>query len=417
MTKNHPVTGTTSVKSPVAVDVTDATFKANPFPFYAQLRAEAPVFPVQVKLPIKQRAWLITRYDDVLSVLKDERFAKDRRNAMTPEQLRKLPWMPPMFKPLERNMLDLDSPDHTRLRALVHKAFTPRLIEQMREQIQALTNELLDRAEPNGGMDLIADFALPLPLTMIGRILGVPAEDNQKFHRWSKTMISAGTNNNLFVLIPSIMSFMGYLKKLIKERRAYPKDDLITALVQAKDGSDQLSEDEILAMIFILLVAGHETTVNLIGSGSLALLEHPDQLAKLRGEPALIKTAIEELLRFVCPVEMATERYAREDITIAGTTIPHGELVMAVIGSANRDAKHFDDPDALDISREKNKHLAFGQGVHYCLGASLARLEGQIAVSTLVQRMANLRLSMAPDQLRWRGTFVLRGLETLPVSF
>ncbi len=417
MTKNHPVTGTTSAKSLVAVDVTDATFKANPFPFYAQLRAEAPVFPVQVKLPIKQRAWLITRYDDVLSVLKDERFAKDRRNAMTPEQLRKLPWMPPMFKPLEHNMLDLDSPDHTRLRALVHKAFTPRLIEQMREQIQALTNELLDRAEPKGGMDLIADFALPLPLTMIGRILGVPAEDNRKFHRWSKTVISGGTNGNLLVLIPSIMSFIGYMKKLIKQRRADPKDDLVTALVQAKDGSDQLSEDEILAMIFILLVAGHETTVNLIGSGSLALLEHPDQLAKLRSEPTLIKTAIEELVRFVCPVEMATERYAREDITIAETIIPRGELVMAVIGSANRDANYFDHPDSLDIARKNNKHLSFGHGAHYCLGASLARLEGQIAISTLLQRMPDLRLSIAPDQLHWRGTFVLRGLEALPVSF
>src|SRR6266705_1507463 len=399
------------------VDVTSATFKANPFPFYAQLRAEAPVFPVTVPMPTKQRAWLITRYSDVQDVLKDARFAKNPRNAMSPEQLKKRPWIPSMFKPLEQNMLDLDSPDHTRLRALVHNAFTPRLIEQMRDQIQALTNELLERAEPNGGMDLIADFALPLPLTMIGRILGVPAEDNQKFHRWSKTLISGGTNRNLFVLIPSIMSFMGYLKKLIKERRAYSKDDLVTALVQAKDGSDQLSEDEILAMIFLLLVAGHETTVNLIGSGSLALLEHPDQLAKLRSEPALIKTAIEELVRFVCPVEMATERYAREDITIAQTTIPRGELVMAVIGSANRDANYFDHPDSLDITRKNNKHLAFGQGAHYCLGASLARLEGQIAISTLVQRMPNLRLSLAPDQLRWRGTFILRGLEALPVSF
>ena len=322
-----------------------------------------------------------------------------------------------MFKPLERNMLDLDSPDHTRLRALVHKAFTPRLIEQMRDQVQALTNELLNRVEPNGGMDLIADFALPLPLTMIGRILGVPAEDNHKFHRWTKTLISAGTNRNLFVIIPSIMRFMAYLKKLIKQRRASPKDDLITALVQAKDGSDRLSEDEILAMILILLIAGHETTVNLIGSVTLALLEHPDQLAMLRNQPALIKTAIEELVRFVCPVEMATERYAREDITIAGTTIPRGELVMAVIGSANRDPNYFDNPDSLDITRTNNKHLAFGHGPHFCLGASLARLEGQIAISTLVQRMPNLRLNIAPEQLRWRGTFVLRGLEALPVSF
>ncbi len=399
------------------VDVTNAKFKANPFPFYAQLRAEAPVFPVTVPMPTKQRAWLITRYSDVQDVLKDARFAKNPRNAMSPEQLKKRPWIPSMFKPLEQNMLDLDSPDHTRLRALVHKAFTPRLIEQMRDQIQALTDELLDAAEPKGSMDLIADFALPLPLTIIGRILGVPAKDNHKFHRWTKTLLSAGTNTNYVVFIPIIMRFMGYLKKLIKERRAHPKDDLVTALVQAKDGSDKLSGDEVLAMIFLLLIAGHETTVNLIGSGSLALLEHPDQMEKLRSEPAIIKPAIEELLRFVCPVEMATERYAREDITIAGTTIPRGELVLAVIGSANRDANYFDNPDTLDVTRENNKHLAFGLGAHYCLGAPLSRLEGQISISTLIRRMPNLRLSIAPDQIRWRGGIILRGLEALPVSF
>jgi cytochrome P450 PksS len=245
----------------------------------------------------------------------------------------------------------------------------------------------------------------------------VPAADNDKFHRWTKTLLSAGPKMNYVVVIPSIMSFMRYLKKLIKDRRAHPKDDLVTALVQAKDGSDQLSEDEVLAMIFLLLVAGHETTVNLIGSGTLALLEHPDQMEKLRSEPALIKTAIEELLRFVCPVEMATERYAREDITIEGITIPRGELVLAVIGSANRDANYFDNPDSLDITRENNRHLAFGQGAHYCLGAPLARLEGQIAISTLLLRMPNLRLGIAPEQIRWRGGFILRGLEALPVTF
>lgn len=399
------------------IDVTSARFKADPFPFYAQLRAEAPVFPVTMPIPTKRRAWLVTRYDDVLNVLKDPRFAKDPRNALSPEQLKKMPWIPPMFKPLQQNMLDLDSPDHTRLRALVHKAFTLRLIEQMRDQIQALTNELLDAVEQQGSMDLIADFALPLPLIIIGRILGVPATDNHKFHRWTKTLLAAGTDVNYLVVIPAVIRFLSYLKSLIKERRAHPKDDLITALVQAKDGSDQLSSDEVLAMIFLLLIAGHETTVNLIGSGSLALLEQPDQMEKLRSEPALIKPAIEELLRFVCPVEMATERYAREDITVSGTTIPRGELVLAVIGSANRDANYFDNPDALDITRENNKHLAFGQGIHYCLGAPLARLEGQIAISTLLQRLPNLRLSVAPDQIRWRSGFILRGLEALPVAF
>src|SRR5258708_7682574 len=194
MTMKHPAITSASITSIAPVDVTTAKFKANPFPFYAQLRAEAPVFAVT--LPTKQRAWLVTRYDDVLNVLKDERFAKNRRNAMSPEQLKKVPWKPPMFKSLEQNMLDLDSPDHTRLRALVHKVFTPSMIEQMRDQIQALTNELLDAAEPKGGMDLIAEFALPLPLTMIGRILGVPAEDTPKFHRWTKTMLSAGVHMN-----------------------------------------------------------------------------------------------------------------------------------------------------------------------------------------------------------------------------
>ncbi|GCE31875.1 polyketide biosynthesis cytochrome P450 PksS [Dictyobacter alpinus] len=415
MIKKQSVPAATPVNGIIPVDITSAQFKADPFPFYAQLRAEAPVFPIM--LPSKQRAWLVTRYDDVVNVLKDERFAKNRRNVMSAEQLKKIPWMPPMFKPLERNMLDLDSPDHTRLRALVHKAFTPRLVEQMREQIQQLTNELLDAVEAKGQMDLLADFALVLPLTMIARILGIPAEDNTKFHRWSNAIVSIKTSGDSLRLIPTIMQFMSYARRKIKERRIHPKDDLITALVQAKDGSDTLSEDEIVAMIFLLLIAGHETTVNLIASGTLALLQYPEQLAKLQNEPELIKPAIEELLRFVCPVETATERYAREDITIVGTTIPRGEMVLAAIGSANRDASYFDNPDQLDIARKNNRHLAFGLSSHYCLGAPLARLEGQIAMSALIQRFPALRLNIEPKEIRWHGSFILRGLEALPVAF
>lgn len=397
------------------VDIADAKFKANPFPFYAQLRAEAPVFPV--KALRGQRAWLITRYDDVLAAFKDERLAKDRHNAMTPEQLKKAPKMPSFFKTFERGMLSLDDPDHARLRVLVHKAFTPRRIEQMRGQIQEVTNDLLNAVEPRGSMDVLTDFALPLPLTMIARILGIPSKDNERFRGWTKTLLSAASNPNPLVLVPAMMSFIRYMRKQIRERQAHPQDDLITALSQAKEGNDWLTEDEVLSTIFLLLSAGHETTVNLISSGVLALLEHPDQLNKLRNEPALGKTAIEELLRFVCPVEMATERYTREDLTIAGTTIPRGELVLAVIASANRDEHYFDAPDTLDITRTNNKHLAFGHGIHYCLGAPLARLEGQIAIETLLQRMPNLRLSIAPDQIRWRGGIILRGLETLPVVF
>jgi cytochrome P450 len=400
---------------PTIIDITDPTFKANPFLFYARLRAETPVFPVTLKR--YGRAWLITSYDDVLAVLKDERFAKDPQNAMTSEQFKKAPRMPAIFKPLSRGLLSLDDPDHARLRVLVHKAFTPRRIEQMREQVQVVADELLDKATPRGHMDLIADYALPLPLTMIGRILGIPASDNQKFHHWTRTFLSAPSNRNPLVMVPSMMSFMRYLRKQIKERQTRPQNDLITALVQAREGNDMFNEDEVVSMIFLLLSAGHETTVNLIGSGMLALMEHPEQMQKLRNEPELSKTAIEELVRFVCPAETATERYARENITIAGTTIPRGELVLAVVGSANRDANYFDNPDTIDITRTNNRHLSFGQGIHYCLGAPLARLEGQIAINTLLQRLPNIHLTSKPDELRWRGGMILRGLEALPVAF
>jgi cytochrome P450 PksS len=273
----------------------------------------------------------------------------------------------------------------------------------------------LDRAQRNGGMELIGEFALPVPLTIIGRILGVPEEDEAKFGRWAKAFLSISTRNPLFALL-SILRFINYPRTLIKLRRAQPKDDLISALVKAREGNDHLTDDEIVAMIVLLLTAGHETTVNLIASGTLALLQHADQMARLREEPTLIKPAIEELVRYVAPVETATERYARDDVTIAGTTIPKGELVLGVLASANRDPKHFTDPDTLDIAREHNRHLGFGQGMHYCLGAPLARLEAQIAISTLVKRAPNLRLKVAPDQLRWRKGFIVRGLEALPVS-
>jgi cytochrome P450 len=396
------------------VNVTDPRFKADPFPFYARLRAEAPVF--QTSIRPHGKAWLITRYDDVVALFKDPRLAKDRHNAMTPQQLKKAFRLPGIFKALEQGLLSLDDPQHARVRNLVHKAFTPRLIEQMRDQVQVLANDLLDRAERKGNLDLIADFAAPLPLTTIGRILGMPPTDNDKFYRWTKTFVNAGSSNPI-VLVPTLLRFMHYLRGLIKERRARPQDDLISALVLAKEGTDHMSDDEVLAMIFLLLSAGHETTVNLIGTGTLALLQHPEQMAKWRSDPTLAKTGIEELVRYVCPVEMATERYAREDLTLAGTKIPRGELVIGVIASANRDSSVFEEPNRLDISRENNRHVAFGIGAHYCLGAPLARLEGQIGISSLLTRFPNLRLQVPADQLKWRGTFIVRGLETLPVTF
>jgi cytochrome P450 PksS len=402
----------------IAPDLASPAFKANPYPFYARLRAEAPVW--RATLRDRRAAWLVTRYEDVARVLKDDTFAKDKLNAMDLEQRAKTPWVPGFLKPLERNMLDLDDPDHARLRALVSKAFTPRLIERLRGRIEALCEELLDQMQRvrgrRDGTDLVAGYALPLPATVIAELLGVPAEDHARFHRWSNRLVSISSGRDMLRALPAAHSFVGYLRKLVEGRRAAPQDDLITALIRAEEAGDKLSEDELLAMAFLLLVAGHETTVNLIASGTLALLEHPEQAERLRRDPSLVKPAVEELLRYTSPVEMATERYAREDTEIVGTTIPRGELVLAVLGSANRDEGHFEDPDALDLARDPNRHLAFGRGgVHHCLGAPLARMEGQIALTALLRRFPGVRLAMTPETLRWRRGLFLRGLERLPL--
>ena len=395
-------------------DLASPRFKADPHPLYARLRADAPVHPIT--LPGRQPAWLVTRYADVLDVLRDERFAKDRANALDPQRRARQPWMPSLLKPLARNMLDLDAPDHTRLRALVQKAFTPRMIEGLRDRVQALADGLLDAVPATGRFDLIRDYALPLPVTVISDLLGVPTDSRRQFHRWSRRIVATTSPRDLFVALPAIWSFMRFVRRLFALRRAAPQDDLISALIQVQEGGDTLSEDELLAMVFLLLVAGHETTVNLIGSGTLALLQHPEQLALLRGDPALSRSAIEELLRYTSPVEIATERFARAAITFAGTTIPRGEQVLAVLGSANRDERQFSQPDTLDLAREPNRHLALGQGAHYCLGAPLARLEGQIAIDTLLRRAPDLRLTVPPEALRWRRGLILRGLERLPVA-
>ncbi len=405
----------TAVASIRPVDIFSREFKADPFPFYARLRAEAPVYCT--KLPDKRNAWLVTRYDDVAALLKDERFVKDRRSVMNPEQLAKQPWMPGFLKPLERNMLDLDDPDHRRLRTLVHKAFTPRIIEGLRERVQTVADDLLHTVAPKGHLDIVKDYALPLPLTVITELLGVPSRDHHKFHRWSGAIVQIGSTRSAIKALPSLFMFMRYVRKLVREKRAHPKDDLLTALVQAEEAGDTLSEDELLAMVVLLLIAGHETTVNLIASGTLALLQHPGQLEQLRHDPALIRTATEELLRYTSPVETATERFACEDVTLHGVSIPKGELVLAVLASANRDETRFAHPERLDLTRDPNRHLAFGQGVHFCLGAPLARLEGQIAIRTLLHRLPELYLSIPSDKLRWRPTFVVRGLEALPVAF
>jgi len=399
-----------------APDLASPTFKANPHAFYAHLRDESPVW--RTTLPDKRAAWLVTRYEDVAGVLKDNSFAKDPLNAQDQEQRARAPWVPGFLKPLEQNMLDLDDPDHRRLRTLVSKAFTPRLIEGLRARVEAICHDLLDAMERNKGRaELVRDYALPLPATVIAELLGIPADDHRKFHRWSNRIVSISSGRDVWRALPAAVAFVRYLRKTSERRRISPEDDLISALVQAEEEGDRLTQDELLAMSFLLLVAGHETTVNLIASGTLALIEHPEHLDELEADPHLIKLAVEELLRYTSPVEIATERYARQDLEISGTEIPRGELVLAVLGSANRDVQFFDEPDDIRLGRDPNQHLAFGRGgVHHCLGAPLARMEGQIAITALLQRFPDLRLTAEPESLRWRRGLFLRGLEQLPLE-
>ena len=398
------------------VDIFSRAFKADPYPAYARLRSAAPVY--RTTMPDGQPLWLITRYDDVEAVLKDRRFVKDWRNAKTPEQIAQMPPEPEVLRLLSRSMLNQDPPNHARLRALVSKAFTPRLIEQFRGRIQAVADSLLDAVQDKGEMDLIEAYAFPLPIAIIAEILGVPFEDREKFRRWSNAIVASNrTAESIRALVPEVTAFTEYLRTLFERRREEPEDDLVSALIQAEEAGDKLSEEELFSMVFLLLVAGHETTVNLIGNGTLALLQHPDQLEKLRKDPSLIKSAVEELLRYNGPVETSTLRFAGEDVDLGGTVIPRGEMVLVVLASADRDGEQFENPDTLEIAREDQRHLAFGHGIHYCLGAPLARLEGQIALSTLLRRMPNLRLAVAPETLTWRPGLLIRGLDRLPVAF
>jgi cytochrome P450 len=388
-------------------DLASPGFKANPYPFYARLRAEAPVY--RTKLAFWLPAWLVTRYDDVLMVLKDERFAKDFSAKMR--------WVPRPLQPLNRNLLNLDPPDHTRLRTLVSKAFTPRVVEGLRDRIQDVCNELLDAAAASGRVEIVGGFALLLPLTIIADLLGIPAQDRRRFYAWSKR-VAAATSGAVFDLLraqPALWLSMRYLRGLIALRRAEPREDLVTALLRAEEAGDKLNEDEMIGMIALLLLAGYETTMSLIACGVLALIQHPQQRKRLQENPALAESAIEELLRYTSPADVATFRIAREDVTIGSVTIPRGDVVLAVLASANRDPSQFPAPDTLDITREPNRHLAFGVGAHFCLGAPLARLEGQIALTTLFRRFPDLHLAKPAETLRWRRGLLFRGLEQLPV--
>ena len=383
-------------------------FKANPYPFYARMRAQAPVFPITG--PFGIRAWLVTRYDDVVTLLKDDRISKDISAKMT--------WMPRFTRPLNHHMLSRDPPDHTRLRTLVSQAFTPRRIEELRGRIQAVCDDLLTSASKAGSFDLVRRYALPIPLTVISELLGIPPADRHRFQILTRGSLPIGAPTRILdmpLALPYVWLLMRYFHALFAERRARPRDDLVTALVQAEEAGDRLSEDELLGTAVLLLFAGYETTVSLIAGGALALLQHPEQRERFARDPDLAEPAIEELLRYTSPVEITPPRVPREDVTLASVTIRRGEFVAAVLGSANHDESRFRDPETLDIAREPNRHVAFGQGLHFCLGATLARMEAQIALTTLFRRLPGLRLAQPAESLRWRKLLPLRGLVALPV--
>jgi cytochrome P450 len=388
----------------------DPEFVADPYPMYHRLRAEDPVHHSPLGF------WVLTRYPDVLAMLRDPRLTKEPIAAFVAARFGVA--VPPG---LGLSMLDRDPPDHTRLRGLVSKAFTPRALERLRPEIQQIVDGLLDEARDRGSMDLIEEFAYPLPVRVICEMLGVPVKDHERFKGWG---LDIARGLDAIMLPPDSpvgqrsvsgrRALAEYFRELIAERRAAPRDDMLSALIAAEEAGDKLSEEELLATCILLLVAGHETTVNLIGNGTLALLRHPAELQKLRDNPGLIGSAVEELLRFDGPVQR-TARIPSEDITIGGQTIGKGEMVMPFLGAADRDPTQFPDPDRLDITRSDNRHIAFGMGIHFCLGAPLARMEGQIAINTLLARLP--RLTLATDQPRFRQSLTLRGLEALPVSF
>ncbi|TMK16454.1 MAG: cytochrome P450 [Actinobacteria bacterium] len=376
----------------------DPVTRADPYAVYRRLREEDPVHRSPLGI------WILSRYGDIEPILRDARFSNDIRNARSfPLATSSGPEFEQRIERRAKVMLFVDPPDHTRLRSLVNKAFTPRVVEQLRPRAQEIVDDLLDHAIERGEMDLIADLSYPLPVIVIAEMLGIPPEDRVL----PPDMID--------VVERSADAFTEYFERLIADRRARPGDDLLSALVAAEQAGDRLSPEELVSTCILILVAGHETTMNLIGNGMLALLRHPDELARLRADVSLVPSAVEELLRYDGTVQM-TGRTAKEDVTVGGRRIEAGEISILLIGSANRDPERFADPERVDVTRKDIKHLAFGAGAHYCLGAPLARVEAQIAFTELLRRLPP-SLCLATDQPEWRENIVLRGLKSLPLTW
>jgi cytochrome P450 len=389
----------------------DEKYLTEPYSTWLRLRQEAPV--TNVVMPRGLQVWLVTRYADARSALADPRLGKDsRRLNELFAQHHSEDIAPEDGQALGAHMLDSDPPDHERLRRLVNKAFTSRRIEELRPRIEQLTTELLDAIGAGGEVDLLDTFAFPLPITVICELLGMPTRDRDDFRRWSNLLLTGGPEHEV---VDAERSMTAALVDLVAMKRAEPGADMLSALVQAHDADDRLSESELTAMAFLLLVAGHETTVNLIGNGVLALIDNPAQQAALRSDMSLLPKAIEEMLRFQGPLRHATMRFTLAEVELGGVTVPEGELVMVALASANRDGDRFAGADAFDLSHDPGGHLAFGHGIHYCLGAPLARLEAEIAFTGLLNRFPRIELAVPRAELTWKPGNLLRGLEELPV--
>jgi len=394
--------------------------RANPYPFYHELRSVDPVHWDEA-----MGFWALTRFADVMSVFHDPRFSRaqglmagmNRLPEAERERAR------PVYDSFSKSITYSDPPYHTRLRGLANKAFTPRAVEQMRPYIQRIVDELLDAVQTagRGRMDVIRDLAQPLPLIVIAEMLGLPTEERARFKQWSDDQFAVfGVVRRAPGLMEkaaqSLTELTDYVTTLSEQRRQSPSPDLLSALVAAEEDGHHLTRAELVANVAQILAAGHETTTNLIGNGVLALLRHPDQMQKLRDDPALINSAVEEIMRYDNPVQVVY-RSAAEEVELGGKRIGQGQLVNLVLGAANRDPAQFEAPDRFDLSRRESKHVGLGLGIHFCLGAPLARLEGQMAITTLLHRMPSLRLEADVDVLEWQESPTFRGLKALPVAF
>jgi cytochrome P450 len=398
------------------IDLSSQSFMQNPFPALARMREAGPV--VRMRLPLLGNAWVATTYDAVSEVLKDDgTFVRDARNAGKRDAVgfRWWAWLPRSVRVLNENMLSHDGPDHRRLRKLVDQAFSRHSVEGMRPRIDALCDGLLDRMAGAAVVDLMEGLARPLPLAVICELLGLPEEDRPRFSQWARGVMSVKSLWGIFRFLPALSRLVAYFEGHFEQCRGRPRPGLMTALVQAEQDGDRLSADELRAMAFLLLLAGHETTVHVIGGGTLALLEAPEQKARLEAERSLLPSAVEELLRFVSPVQIAKPRYVGRDQEFRGRSLRRGDIIIPMLAAANADPARFHEPQRLDVGRSPNPHVTFGTGSHFCLGAQLARVEAQVVIEKLFTRFPKLSLAVPPGALRYTGRLGLRALTALPV--